>query len=101
MVVKLHLFRGFENPALGITPDTECGHLYEDTGSFAILAFAGEKVGAKREWLQNTGGLVHFDLWGGPLERAKQLFHIASDHELTRDMEEIGRENMNKPEEAT
>lgn len=92
MVVKLHLFRGFRNAILGITSDTELGHLYEDTNSVAILAFAGEKVGAKQEWLQNSDGFLHFDLWGSPLERARSLFHIASDEELARDMQTINKE---------
>jgi len=91
VVVKLHLFGGFENKALGITPDMELGHLYEDTNSLAILAYAAEKVGLKSSYQQETGGLVHFDLWGKPLERAKQMFAIVSDEELYQDMVNMNR----------
>lgn len=85
-MIKLHLFTGFENKKLGITPDMELGHLYEDTNSFAILVYAAGKVGMKPKWAQNADGFVHFDLWGRPLEKAKQLFHIASDLELAEDI---------------
>lgn len=89
MVVKLHLFGGFENKELGITSNMELGHLYEDTNSIAILAYAGEKVGIKQGWLQNSDGFFHFDLWGSPLQRAKQLFQVASDLELASDMKRM------------
>lgn len=92
MAVKLHLFQGFANLRLGITSDTELGHLYEDTNSAAILAFAGEKVGVKQEWLQNSEGFLHFDLWGAALRRAKQLFPTVTDLELVADLERIANE---------
>lgn len=88
-MVKLHLFSGFDSEWLGITADTELGHLYEDTNSFAILAYAAEKVGAKQEWAQNSNGFIHFDLWGQPLKKAKALFHIVSDEELAADMKRM------------
>ena len=89
MVVKLHLFSGFENRELGITPDMELGHLYEDTNSFAILAYAADKVGLKEQYAQNSDGFIHFDLWGKPLERAKRMFKIVSDLELAKDISHI------------
>jgi hypothetical protein len=91
-MVKLHLFTGFENEALGITADMELGHLYEDTNSIAILAYAAEKVGLKASYKQDSDGLFHFDLWGKPLERAKRMFPVISDQTLHQDMIRIKRE---------
>jgi hypothetical protein len=89
-VLKLHLFSGFEKRSLGITRDMELGHLYEDTNSCTPLRDAAETLGvsAKRAQTSKTG-LVHFDLWGEPLETAKKLFPIVSGRELARDIQRL------------
>ena len=96
MVIKLHLFSGFENKELGITRGMEIGHLYEDTNSFAILTYAVDKIGIKEGWVQNNDGFIHFDLWGAPLEKAKRIFNVVSDEELAKDMEAISKKRKRR-----
>lgn len=92
-MVKLHLFRGWENLILGIGPNTELGHLYEDTNDQEALCDAIEKVGGKRQWIQSAKktGLMHFDLWGKPLEIAKKLFRIVTDQEFAEDVARLSK----------
>lgn len=92
MIVKLHLFSGFENKELGITPDMELGHLYEDTNNWIILSYAAERIGVKQSWIQpqEKTGLLHFDLWGNRLKWAKQHFLIVDDIEFAADMQRLG-----------
>ena len=81
-MVKLHLFSGFEKRSLGITPDMELGHLYDDGNSRIRLSHAAARVGVGRRRAQTSKtGLVHYDLWGPPLARAKTLFPIVSGRE--------------------
>ena len=84
-MIKLHLFSGFENPVLGIKADTELGHLYDDGNNQLEVTKAAIRVGCGRNWLQRTT-LVHYDLWGRPLEKAKLIYPIATDLELYEDM---------------
>jgi hypothetical protein len=90
-MIKLHLFSGFENKKLGITKDTKLGHLYSDTQDKDELIKAGTLVGTSTDWLQTPEltGLLHFDLWGTPLRKARRLFPIVSDEQLVYDMERI------------
>jgi hypothetical protein len=89
-VVKLHLFSGFEKRSLGITPDMELGHLYDDGNSRIRLAHAAAQIGVGRRRAQvSKTGLVHYDLWGPPLARAKTFFPIVSGRELVDDMRRI------------
>lgn len=84
-MVKLHLFGGFENKPLGITCNMELGHLYSDIGDRKELIDAGIKVGIKERWLQGIN-LIHYDLWGKPLERAKAIFPLVTDIEFGEDL---------------
>lgn len=84
-MIKLHLFTGFENKDLGITPDMEVGHLYSDDDNKGELVDAAVGCGLNSGYIQSAS-LVHFDLWGKPLERAKKRFRIVSDLELSVDM---------------
>ncbi len=89
-MVKLHLFSGFEKRSLGITPDTELGHLYDDGNSRLRLAHAAAQIGVGRRRPQiSKTGLVHYDLWGPPLAMAKTLFPIVSGRELVADMRRL------------
>lgn len=90
-MLKLHLFTGFENKRLGIRKEMELGHLYDDGKDQLALINAADKLGLKIGHLQNTDGFVHFDLWGKPLERAKQLFKLVTDLELYEDMKSMNR----------
>lgn len=90
-MIKLHLFSGFENKRLGITPDMELGHLYSDTGDRGELCEAAASVGLYTGTIQEKEGLVHFDLWGQPLARAIERFPLATDAELYEDMKKIKR----------
>ncbi|MEE9473359.1 MAG: hypothetical protein V3V82_05185, partial [Acidimicrobiia bacterium] len=74
----------------GITPGMELGHLYDDGNSRIRLAHAAAQVGVGRRRAQvSTTGLVHYDLWGPPLARAKTLFPIVSGRELVADMRRL------------
>jgi hypothetical protein len=84
-MVKLHLFSGFENSRLGITRDMRLGHLYSDS-SLQELKEAAKRLGINPEYLQNSRGFYHYDLWGKPLEKACLLFKIVDNHELYRDI---------------
>lgn len=87
-MVKLHLFSGFENRKLGITPDTQLGHLYSDNNNPEEVMEAGERLGVRMGWLQSSiTGTWHFDLWGHFLADAKQCFPAVSDEEFAKDME--------------
>ncbi len=89
-VVKLHLFSGFEKRSLGITIDMALGHLYDDGNSLLRLAQATAKIGVGRRRAQiSKTGLVHFDLWGPALARAKTLFPVVSRRELASDMRRL------------
>lgn len=92
MTIKLHLFKGYPLPQRGITADTELGHLYSDTGDVKELYAAGGQLGLDRRWIQNSRtGVIHFDLWRRPLQRAKVMFPLASDEEFAADIENINR----------
>lgn len=84
--MRLHLFGGFENKKLGITPDMELGHLYDEWNDIPTLYNEGRRVGMKPQWLQESDGFYHYDLWGKPLEKAKELFPIVSDLQLADDL---------------
>jgi len=86
-MIKLHVFSGFENRALGITSDMELGHLYDDEEDLAALRRAALKVGLKEQWLQsNETGIWHFDVWKKPLESATKLFPIVDDRVFAEDV---------------
>jgi hypothetical protein len=85
-MIKLHLFTGFDNPALGITPDMELGHLYDDQNDQRALITAASELGLSSGYMQVGTGLIHFDLWGKPLIKAKNLHKIVTDLELAEDM---------------
>lgn len=90
MVIKLHLFSGFENPSLGTTPDMELGHLYDDQNDQRALIKAASQLGLASGYMQGAGtGFIHFDLWGNPLIKAKKLYKIVTDQELAGDMERL------------
>ena len=89
-MVKLHLFSGFEKRSLGIAPDTELGHLYDDGNSRVKLAHAAAQIGVGRRRAQTSKtGLVHYDIWGPSLAMAKTLFPIVSGRELVTDMRRL------------
>ncbi len=89
-MVKLHLFSGFEKQSLGITADMALGHLYDDGNSLLRLAQATAEIGVGRRRAQmSKTGLVHYDLWGPPLVRAKRLFPVVSRRELGTDMRRL------------
>jgi len=87
--MRLHLFSGFENKKLGITLDMELGHLYDWRGDIVVLEREATRVGMKPHWLQETDGFWHFDLWGKPLAKAKELFQIVDDTEFAQDVERL------------
>jgi hypothetical protein len=92
MTVKLHLFSGFSNPQRGITADMELGHLYSDTEDREELLIAARQLGLATRWLQGRDtGIIHFDLWHGPLQRAKGMYQIVDDEEFSADYEKIIR----------
>jgi hypothetical protein len=89
-MIKLHLFSGFEKASVGITPDTELGHLYDDANDAASLADVAERLGMRRHRIQvSKTGLIHFDLWGNPLEKAKGLFPLVPGREVARDIQRL------------
>ncbi len=89
-MIKLHLFSGFEKRSLGITLDMKLGHLYDDGNSLLNLAAATARIGVGRRRAQmSKTGLVHYDLWGPSLARAKTLFPTVSGRELVADMRRL------------
>ena len=87
MTVKLHLFMWPPVPRTHF-PGGKAGHLYSDTFDLEELHAAAKQVGAKVAWFQNGDNrkaFPHYDLWAGPLERAKALFSLASSRELYQD----------------
>lgn len=99
MTVKVHLHFIYEPiPYLGIGSHTELGHLYSDNGNLEELHRSAERIGMKRSWFQteSMSGLAHYDLWRGPLERAKRLFEIVDDDIFVTDMERL-RQKVHDP----
>ena len=91
---RLHLFGGFENKMLGITPNTELGHLYDWRNELVVLEKLGQEVSMKRQWLQydEATNFWHFDLWGWRLERAKELFPIVTDMQFADDIQRFAHQ---------
>jgi hypothetical protein len=90
-MVKIHLFSGFENQRLKIARDTPLGHLYSDDNINELLD-AAKTVGVNPDYIQNSRGFYHFDLWGKPLNRARLFYSQADNHILYRDLK-IRRQN--------
>lgn len=89
MAVKLHLhFAWADMPHLRLKAGEELGHLYSDVNNIVELHRAARQVGMRGEWCQTyeKTGLMHYDLWRGPLEKAKALFPIADDETFIADM---------------
>ncbi len=89
-MIKLHLFSGFENERLGIRRDMLLGHLYSDQSYDELVGAAG-LIGINPGYLQNSRGFYHFDLWGEPLNRARQRFKVVNNREISHDMKSLGR----------
>jgi len=86
-MVKIHLFSGFENERLKITRKTALGHLYSDDNIDELLD-AAKTIGVNPDYVQNSRGFYHFDLWGKPLTRARLFYPQADNHNLYRDINE-------------
>jgi len=84
-MVKIHLFSGFQNDRLKITRDTLLGHLYSDRAVDELLE-AARTVGVNPDYLQNSRGFRHFDLWGKPLIKARLIFPQVNNHQLAHDL---------------
>jgi hypothetical protein len=84
-MVKIHLFSGFESERLKITRDTPLGHLYSDE-NIVELKEAAKTVGVNTDYIQDSRGFLHFDLWGKPLKKAKLFFPHADNHEVYKDI---------------
>jgi hypothetical protein len=91
-MIKLHIFRGFEDERLGIQRETWLGHLYSDL-SHAELVEAAELIGINPDHIQNNRGFYHFDLWGKPLIKARLLFRIVINREIYFDMKALALAN--------
>ncbi len=89
-MVKIHLFSGFSNERLKITRDTPLGHLYSDQ-NVAELMEAARTIGVNTDYLQDSRGFLHFDLWGKPLAKARLLYPRADNHALYLDIHKIRR----------
>jgi hypothetical protein len=89
-MIKLHLFSGHENARLKITRDTLLGHLYSDKDKEELLE-AARLVGVNPDYIQNSRGFYHFDLWGKPLIKARLFFKQVDNHEIYRDMKATAR----------
>jgi len=89
-MVKLHLFSGFESERLRIKRDDLLGHLYSDTSQNELME-AAKLVGLNPRYLQNSRGFFHFDLWGGPLQKARQHYRIVTNREISSDMRAMNR----------
>jgi hypothetical protein len=87
-MVKIHLFSGFQSEHLGITRDTPLGHLYSDENTIELRE-AAKIVGVNDEYIQNSRGFFHYDLWGKPLLKARLFFPRANNHELCRDIRNV------------
>jgi hypothetical protein len=87
-MVKVHLFSGYESEKLKITRDTPLGHLYSDQNTEELLE-AARLIGVSLEYLQNSRGFEHFDLWGKPLKKARLLFVAVDNHRIYRDMKKL------------
>ncbi len=90
-MIKLHVFKGFENRRLGITSDTELGHLYDDQNDQVALIQAVNSImnWPTNGYLQGMGTLIHYDLWGIPLAEAKKLFKVVDRRELAEDIKRL------------
>jgi hypothetical protein len=87
-MVKVHLFSGYESEKLKITRDTPLGHLYSDQNTDELIE-ASRLVGVSLNYIQNSRGFEHFDLWGKPLKKARLLFAVVDNHEIYRDMKKL------------
>jgi len=78
-MIKLHLHKKEEK---------EYGHLYSDNDDMDELIKAGDDLGLKESYLQyhEKTMLFHFDLWSGPLEKAKTLYRTVNMRELIEDL---------------
>jgi hypothetical protein len=88
-MIKLHLFRGFENQRLGIQRDTLLGHLYSDRDNDELIQ-AALSLGIDPKFIQNSRGFYHFDLWGEHLTKARNMFMVVTNHEIYADMLKVG-----------
>lgn len=88
-MVKIHLFSGFENKRLKISRETPLGHLYSDYNVDELLD-AAKLVGVNPDYIQNSRGFRHFDLWGKPLVKARMFFPRATNRDIYRDMQRVG-----------
>jgi len=82
-MVKLHVFSGFENARLKIQRDTLLGHLYSDRDQEELVE-AAAVVGINPDYLQNSRGFYHYDLWGKPLFKARLFYQRVTNRELYR-----------------
>ncbi len=85
-MIKIHVFSGFESARLKITREMQLGHLYSDESNSELVE-AASLVGVNPDYLQNSRGFYHYDLWGKPLIKARLLFKTVDNHELYRDMQ--------------
>jgi hypothetical protein len=88
LMVKIHLFSGFENTHLKIRRDTPLGHLYSDQDRSELME-AARLVGVNPKCLQNSRGFFHFDLWGKPLFKARLFYPRVNNRELYRDLQAV------------
>jgi hypothetical protein len=86
-MIKVHIFSGFENPKLGITKDTELEHLYSTRDSSELIQAALD-LGLKEVYVQRDRDtdFVHFDLWGAPLRKAREIHKTVNDKEFYTDL---------------
>jgi hypothetical protein len=89
-MVKIHLFSGFASERLGISRDTQLGHLYSDQDNEELMQ-AARVVGINPRYIQNSRGFWHFDLWGQPLQKARQMFKTVTNREIYQDLKAAGR----------
>jgi len=78
-MIKLHLHK---------KNGKEYGHLYSDSDDMVELLEAGRNLGLSKRSLQyhEKTMLFHFDLWDGPLGKAKTLYKTVNMRELINDL---------------
>ncbi len=96
MMIKLHVFSGFESEKLKISRETPLGHLYSDR-DVEELKEAVKLIGVNPDYLQNSRGFFHYDLWGKPLIKARLFFKIVNNHELYQDLKAIRNQSDGFP----
>lgn len=68
----------------------ELGHLYDDREDQRALIIAAINLGLASRYMQGAEtGVIHFDLWGKPLLKAKKIYLTVTDEQFAEDIKKV------------